>query len=158
MKKHIGSWYFLARKNSDFKFWFVFIMYFILFLQRNWFRYKKRRGIGSSWDDPDTRCSRCASYCWICRNSRIQVNIFTTSVQRFVGFSMMRQTLSTFLRSRRKPRVAVLSTGNELQPPEEPLKPGKIRDSNKTALLTLLDERGFPACDSGIAVDEFVHS
>ena len=54
--------------------------------------------------------------------------------------------------------MAVLSTGNELIPPGETLKPGQIRDSNKTALLTLLDERGFPAVDSGIAIDEFVCS
>ncbi len=37
------------------------------------------------------------------------------------------------------PTVALLSTGNELQPPEAgDLKPGYIRDSNKTTLWALI--------------------
>lgn len=56
----------------------------------------------------------------------------------------------------RCPKVAVLSTGNELQDPKEgePLKAGHIRDSNKTTLLALLQEHGFSAIDMGIAPDE----
>lgn len=55
----------------------------------------------------------------------------------------------------RLPRVAVLSTGNEIVAPGGTLKPGQIRDSNKTTLMTLLQENGFPAFDAGIAHDEF---
>lgn len=55
-----------------------------------------------------------------------------------------------------KPRVSVLSTGNELQLPGETPIYGKIRDSNKTTLLALLEENGFSAYDSGIAPDEYV--
>lgn len=56
----------------------------------------------------------------------------------------------------RSPKVAVLSTGNELQDPKEgePLKAGHIRDSNKTTLLALLQQHGFSAVDMGIAPDE----
>jgi molybdopterin molybdotransferase len=34
----------------------------------------------------------------------------------------------------RRPRVAILATGDELRPPGEPLGPGQIHDSNATAL------------------------
>ena len=67
------------------------------------------------------------------------------------------------------PSVAVLSTGgflsfynletittqgNELQEPGENLKPGHIRDSNKTTLITLLQSKGFKAKDAGVAKDD----
>lgn len=55
----------------------------------------------------------------------------------------------------RLPRVAVLSTGNEIVAPGSALKLGQIRDSNKTTLITLLEKNGFPAHDAGIAQDEF---
>ncbi|MBC7360991.1 MAG: molybdopterin molybdotransferase MoeA [Candidatus Aminicenantes bacterium] len=42
----------------------------------------------------------------------------------------------------RKPRVAVLITGNELCQPGQPLKPGKIYDSNSTTLKALLRSSG----------------
>lgn len=53
-----------------------------------------------------------------------------------------------------KPTVAVMSTGNELQEPGEPLKEGHIRDSNKTTLISLLKQHDFPFIDAGIAKDE----
>jgi len=52
------------------------------------------------------------------------------------------------------PRVAVLSTGNEIQEPGEELLPGHIRDSNKTTLLSLLASGGVKAVDAGIAKDD----
>uniref|UniRef100_A0A224YTW3 Molybdopterin biosynthesis protein n=1 Tax=Rhipicephalus zambeziensis TaxID=60191 RepID=A0A224YTW3_9ACAR len=55
----------------------------------------------------------------------------------------------------RLPQVAVLSTGNEIVAPDSALKPGQIRDSNKTTLITLLQKSGFPVFDAGIARDEF---
>lgn len=54
----------------------------------------------------------------------------------------------------RKPRIAVLSTGNELLSPDAVLEPGKIRDSNKTTLMALLKENGFAGVDCGIALDD----
>jgi molybdopterin molybdotransferase len=42
----------------------------------------------------------------------------------------------------RRPHVAVLSTGDELLPPEAALTPGAIRDSNLTMLAALLEECG----------------
>jgi molybdopterin molybdotransferase len=42
----------------------------------------------------------------------------------------------------RRPHVAVISTGDELLPPEAALTPGAIRDSNLPMLVALLDECG----------------
>jgi len=54
----------------------------------------------------------------------------------------------------KQPRVAIMSTGNELQEPGETLRPGHIRDSNKATLLALLANAGFPAIDAGTAKDD----
>ncbi|XP_063217717.1 gephyrin [Bacillus rossius redtenbacheri] len=51
------------------------------------------------------------------------------------------------------PVTCLLSTGNELQEPGQPLEPGHIRDSNKTTLIALLQDHGFPVEDIGIAKD-----
>jgi len=52
------------------------------------------------------------------------------------------------------PRVAVLSTGNELADPSAvALKPGQVYDSNRSTLLAVLKEQGFPAIDMGIIMD-----
>ncbi|XP_033628023.1 gephyrin-like isoform X2 [Asterias rubens] len=51
------------------------------------------------------------------------------------------------------PTVAVISTGNELCEPHEKLKKGHIFDSNRTTLLSVLKEHGFPCLDMGIAKD-----
>lgn len=39
--------------------------------------------------------------------------------------------------------ICILSTGDELIKPGEPLQPGKIYDSNTTMLHTLLEQHGF---------------
>jgi len=41
-----------------------------------------------------------------------------------------------------RPRAAIVSTGDELLPIEEPLRPGTIRDSNLPLLTALLEEAG----------------
>lgn len=52
-----------------------------------------------------------------------------------------------------KPKVAVLSTGNEVVSPDEATRAGQIRDSNKIALKSLIRTHGFEALDLGIAAD-----
>jgi molybdenum cofactor synthesis domain-containing protein len=53
-----------------------------------------------------------------------------------------------------RPRVGVLSTGDELVPAGQPLRPGQIRDSNRALLVGLLSEGGFDAVDLGVASDD----
>ncbi|MHB1445369.1 MAG: molybdopterin molybdotransferase MoeA [Acidimicrobiales bacterium] len=53
----------------------------------------------------------------------------------------------------RRPRVGVLSTGDELIDGGGPLRPGQIRESNRAVLLGLLAEVGCVAVDLGIARD-----
>jgi molybdopterin biosynthesis enzyme len=54
----------------------------------------------------------------------------------------------------RRPRVGVLSTGDELVEAGPPLEVGQIRDSNRHTLLALCDEAGFDAVDLGLAPDD----
>lgn len=53
----------------------------------------------------------------------------------------------------RRPRVAILSTGDELLPAGAPLAPGKIYDSNTPTLIALVQRYGGEAIDLGIARD-----
>lgn len=54
---------------------------------------------------------------------------------------------------RRKPKVAIVSTGDELVDIHQPLAPGKIRNSNAYALASLVTEAGGEAHIIGIAKD-----
>ena len=54
----------------------------------------------------------------------------------------------------RRPRVAILSTGDELVTPDQPLKPGQIVDSNQYALAALVAQSGGEAVMLGIVPDE----
>jgi molybdopterin molybdotransferase len=54
----------------------------------------------------------------------------------------------------RKPRVAVLSTGDELISDGSTLRPGQIRESNKSMLLPLVVEAGGEAIDLGVVRDD----
>jgi molybdenum cofactor synthesis domain-containing protein len=54
----------------------------------------------------------------------------------------------------RRPRVGVLSTGDELVADGGALAPGQIRDSNRAALLALLAEDGFEPIDLGLVPDD----
>lgn len=53
----------------------------------------------------------------------------------------------------RRPRVAILSTGDELVEVHEPLRPGKIRDSNSYSLLAACRQAGAEAVRLGVAPD-----
>ncbi|MGH8000387.1 MAG: molybdopterin molybdotransferase MoeA [Brasilonema sp.] len=54
----------------------------------------------------------------------------------------------------RRPRVAILSTGDELVTPDKPLQPGQIVDSNQYALFTLVRQSGAEPLMLGIVKDE----
>lgn len=53
-----------------------------------------------------------------------------------------------------KPRVGVLSTGDELVDGPGDLEPGQIRDSNRHTLLALVRQLGLEAVDLGLVADE----
>lgn len=55
----------------------------------------------------------------------------------------------------RKPRVAIFSTGDELVPPGESLKPGKIRDSNSYMLAAMIKSAGAEVIRLGFTGDRF---
>jgi molybdopterin molybdotransferase len=52
-----------------------------------------------------------------------------------------------------KPRVAILSTGNEIVEPGQPLAPGQIYDINRFTLAVVVDENGGVAIPYRIAAD-----
>jgi molybdenum cofactor synthesis domain-containing protein len=54
----------------------------------------------------------------------------------------------------RRPRVGVISTGDELVADGSPLAPGQIRDSNRPMLIALCRAAGFQAIDLGLARDD----
>lgn len=53
-----------------------------------------------------------------------------------------------------RPRVAVMSTGDELRRPGEPLAPGQIRDSNRYTLMAAVQQAGGIPEDLGPVPDE----
>jgi molybdopterin molybdotransferase len=55
----------------------------------------------------------------------------------------------------RRPRVGLVSTGNELTDPGRPLHPGGIYNSNRTLLAAWLTALGCEVIDAGIVVDQF---
>lgn len=59
-----------------------------------------------------------------------------------------------WLRVARRPRVAVLATGDELAMPGEPLGPNQIVSANSTGLMALIRAAGGVPVDLGIAPDE----
>ena len=59
-----------------------------------------------------------------------------------------------WLTVRRKPRIAILATGDEIVQPGEALAPGQIVSSNSWALAAFIDTNGGEAINIGIAPDE----
>jgi molybdopterin molybdotransferase len=56
---------------------------------------------------------------------------------------------------RQRPRVAVLSTGDEVAEPGRERKPGQIYDSNRFSLAALVEAAGGTVSDGGIVPDRF---
>jgi len=54
-----------------------------------------------------------------------------------------------------RPRVGVLSTGNELSSEQGPLVPGAIRDVNRPLLMALLGDTGVTPVDLGVVRDDY---
>lgn len=54
----------------------------------------------------------------------------------------------------RRPRVAILSTGDELVEPDRPLRPGQIVDSNQYALAALVQQAGAEPICLGVVPDQ----
>ena len=54
----------------------------------------------------------------------------------------------------RRPRVALLVTGDELQPPGEPLRPGAIRNSNAYSVAALVERSGAELTAAELVGDE----
>nr|MBO2509984.1 molybdopterin molybdenumtransferase MoeA [Gammaproteobacteria bacterium] len=59
---------------------------------------------------------------------------------------------------RRRPRVAVLSTGDELVEPGQPLGPGQIYNSNRRLLGSWLERLGCTVVDAGILPDDLART
>ncbi len=57
------------------------------------------------------------------------------------------------VRAHRRPQVAIVSTGDEVVPPGQPLAPGQIRDSNSTTLAALVRRYGGVPRLLGVARD-----
>lgn len=52
-----------------------------------------------------------------------------------------------------RPRVAIVSTGNEVVPPGAPLGPGQIHDVNRTTLCAIVEAHGGDAVPMAVAAD-----
>ncbi len=63
--------------------------------------------------------------------------------------SIGRETVKVY----RRPRVGIMSTGDELVEGPQPLQPGQIRDSNRLTLLSLVAEAGCHPVDLGLVRD-----
>src|SRR5712671_5018252 len=54
----------------------------------------------------------------------------------------------------RKPRVAIISTGDEIVAPGSPIRPGAVYDSNAAILAAAVEEAGGSAKPLGIGPDD----
>ncbi|KAK2763285.1 hypothetical protein FQN54_009921 [Arachnomyces sp. PD_36] len=83
----------------------------------------------------------------------LQKGTLITAVGGEIG--LLTSTGTQTVKIYKKPRIGVLSTGDELVPHDTPtsLRGGQIRDSNRPSLLSCLSSWGFPTVDLGIARD-----
>jgi molybdopterin molybdotransferase len=76
------------------------------------------------------------------------------TVLRVAHLGVLASVGATEVIVRRRVRVGVLSTGDELVEGGAPLRRGQVRDSNRLALLALCRESGFEAVDLGLVRDD----
>lgn len=67
--------------------------------------------------------------------------------------AVMAMTGNDWIKVIKKPKVGLLTTGDELTPPGQPLSPGKIRDTNSYMLASLLENSGAEVVRTGIIQD-----
>lgn len=72
------------------------------------------------------------------------------------GVALLRTLGRESVRVVPRPRVGVISTGDELVEPPAPLGPGQIYDSNRAALVELIRASGFEPVDLGLVPDDEV--
>ena len=75
-------------------------------------------------------------------------------VLRVAHLGVLASIGATSVQVRRRPRVGVLSTGDELVQGGAPLARGQVRDSNRLALLALCRSSGFDEVDLGLVRDD----
>lgn len=80
----------------------------------------------------------------------LQAGVRLTPAGLGVAASVGAASLKVF----RRPKVGVLTTGNELVMPGEPLPPGAIYNSNRHTLRGLVLATGAQACDLGVVPDD----
>ena len=61
----------------------------------------------------------------------------------------------TTVRASRQPRVAIISSGDEIIPPDQPIQTGQIRDINSYSLACLAQQAGGVPMRMGIVPDDF---
>ncbi len=61
----------------------------------------------------------------------------------------------TDIRAYRKPKVSIISTGDEIVAPSEPVQPGEVRDINSYTLSGLISDAGCIAVKRGIFSDKY---
>ena len=76
--------------------------------------------------------------------------VVVTAMVEGVLASINAHTVSVYAR----PRVGILSTGDELIDDGSPLQPGQIRESNRTMLRRIIAETGVEVVDIGIVRDD----
>ena len=76
------------------------------------------------------------------------------TVLRVAHLGVLASVGATTVAVRRRTRVGVLSTGDELVEGGAPLARGQVRDSNRLALLALCRDSGFDAVDLGLVRDD----
>jgi molybdopterin molybdotransferase len=80
--------------------------------------------------------------------------LFTGSRLRAQDLGLLAMLGTSDLPVYRKPKVALLSSGDELMPVEAPLRPGQIHDSNSYTLSALITQAGCEVLSLGIAPDK----
>jgi molybdopterin molybdotransferase len=57
----------------------------------------------------------------------------------------------------RRPKVGLISTGDEIVPPEREPRPGQVRNINQVSLAAMIEEAGAAVTDHGVVADRADH-